>query len=265
MQNWSIFHFSFYYLFYCFVVYSFLGWVSETIYATMKKGYFVNRGFLKGTFCPIYGFGALSLIVFLYPVNNNLFLLFAGSVIITTLIEYFTGYILEKCFNSIWWDYSSVPFNIKGRICLSFSLLWGIVSVFIIKVIHPFIDRLINIIPRSVGIPLLYLLLIYFIIDFITTVMEIVEIQHILKELDNISNEIRERLEYVKKNTSQKALQRTENIEERLEELKNKYECLLNRIVSKYSRLIKAFPNITSNKFNHILSNLKEKILSRKH
>lgn len=265
MQHWSIFHFSFYYLFYCFVIYSFLGWTLETVYATIKKGHFVNRGFLKGTFCPIYGFGALSLIVFLYPVYDNLFLLFTGAIVLTTIIEYFTGYVLEKCFNSIWWDYSDVPYNIKGRICLSFSVLWGIISIFIIKIIHPVVNSLINILPNSIGTLLLYLLMLYFIIDFVTTILEIVKIQSILNELDTLSKEIKDRLECIKKNASQKALQRTENIEEKLDELRNKYEALSNRIMKKYSRLIKAFPNITSKRFNHILNEVKEKILSKIH
>ncbi|WP_027624238.1 putative ABC transporter permease [Clostridium lundense] len=264
MQHWSIFHFSFYYLFYCFCIYSFLGWTLETIYATVKKGHFVNRGFLKGTFCPIYGFGALSLIVFLYPVYNNLILLFMCSVILTTLIEYFTGYILEKCFNSVWWDYSDVPFNLKGRICLSFSLFWGIISIFIIKIIHPIVAKLISIIPLNAGIPLLYCLTFYFITDFATTIIEIVQIKYILKELDILSKQIKDKVAYIKENAAEKTLQRTENIEEKIEDLKSKYEALTNRIMNEYSRLIKAFPNITSKKFNHILNEIKEKISFKK-
>ena len=115
-----------YFLLFYFIIYAFLGWCTEVVYAALNTGKFVNRGFLNGPICPIYGFGIAAIVAFLAPVSNNPALLFAGSAIITSAIELITGWIMEKAFNTRWWDYSTMPFNIGGYICLKFSIAWGI-------------------------------------------------------------------------------------------------------------------------------------------
>ena len=146
MINIPLLNLSVFTLFYYFVIYSFMGWCIESIYATINKREFVNRGFLHGPFCPVYGFGTLSIIILLKPISTNYILLFLGSVFTTSLLEYITGYILETSFNSTWWDYSDNLYNLQGRICLSFSLIWGLVSIFILKVVHPYIIYIVNLI-----------------------------------------------------------------------------------------------------------------------
>ena len=93
-----------------FLIYGFLGWCTEVIFAGVNSGKFVNRGFLNGPICPIYGFGVLTAAKLLQPFDENLLLLFIGSVLITTLLEYLTGFLLEKLFHQKWWDYSALPF-----------------------------------------------------------------------------------------------------------------------------------------------------------
>ena len=131
------------YLWY-FVVYAFLGWCSEVIFATLKSGKFVNRGFLNGPVCPIYGFGAVLVIFCLTPIKENVLILFIGSTILTTLLEGFTGFILEKMFHTNWWDYSNEPFNFKGYVCARFSVLWGFACILIVDVFHPLIINLVH-------------------------------------------------------------------------------------------------------------------------
>ena len=101
-----------------FIVYAVIGWCSEVAYAALDTGKFVNRGFLNGPYCPIYGFGISLVIVVLTPLKENLLILYIGSVILTSVIEYITGYLLEKVFHNKWWDYSNKKWNMDGYICL---------------------------------------------------------------------------------------------------------------------------------------------------
>lgn len=108
----------------CFFIYAILGWCVEVIYATVNSGKFVNRGFLNGPYCPIYGFGVLIVVLCLSPVSGSLIPLFFGSVVLTTMLELVTGFLLEKIFHAHWWDYSNEHFQLGGYICAKFSLLW---------------------------------------------------------------------------------------------------------------------------------------------
>lgn len=126
------------YVYLCyFLIYSFLGWCIEVCYAALNTKKFINRGFLNGPYCPIYGAGAVAVMHFICPFKKNLLVLFAVSVILTSAIELFTGFGLEKAFHYRWWDYSEVPFNLGGYICLKFSIIWGFACVFVVEIIHP--------------------------------------------------------------------------------------------------------------------------------
>ena len=119
----------FYYFALSFFVYGFLGWCTEVAYVAVKQGKFVNRGFLNGPICPVYGFGVGVVVQFLTPVENNLVLLYISSTILVTAIEGITGFLLEKIFHNKWWDYSDQPLNIGGYVCVLFSLIWGVFCV----------------------------------------------------------------------------------------------------------------------------------------
>ncbi len=118
------------------IFYSFVGWTYETTLCSVSGRKFVNRGFLNGPYCPVYGFGALLDILFLRRIDN-VFLLFLGGAVLTCSLEYFTSYIMEKLFSARWWDYSERKFNLNGRICLQGALVFGLLSVFLMKVLHP--------------------------------------------------------------------------------------------------------------------------------
>lgn len=106
-----------------FLIYAFLGWCCEVAFAAVNKGKFVNRGFLNGPVCPIYGFGMLIVVLCLWSLRDKPFLLFLGSAALTTALEFVTGFVLERFFHDKWWDYSDMPFNVKGYICLKFTVL----------------------------------------------------------------------------------------------------------------------------------------------
>ena len=248
---------NFYTLFYYFVLYSFVGWCLEVVYALYDDKKFVNRGFLYGPFCPMYGFGALLLIVVLKSSEHNLFLFFILAFVLISVLEYFTGFLLEKVFNTKWWDYSEDFMNIKGRVCLVFSIAWGVGSVIFIKYIHPYFSGKSKFIYTNYGRLFLNLLFIYLIIDFTLTLISIVKLNTILSQIYDVYTEARNKLDNIKENGFEKI-----DYEAMFKELKGRYEILFKKMQSQYSRLLEAFPFFTSEKVNKIGEGIKTKVKS---
>ena len=161
-----------------FLLYAFIGWCLETIYAFMVFGTFVKRGFLYGPICPIYGFGAILLICNLKKIKNNNIVKFFAAMILFTVFEYVASLILELLFNQRWWDYSNEFMNFQGRICLSFSILWGIFGVLFINYIHPFIENITNKVLKNIPIKIqrisIYIFVLIFFIDEIFSVLRVI-------------------------------------------------------------------------------------------
>lgn len=181
-----------YHALWVFFIYAFLGWCTEVSYAATKTGKFVNRGFLNGPWCPIYGFGVVIVLAFLEPLKDNLFLLFLGSVVLTSALEWLTGFLLEKLFAQRWWDYSNEPFNLSGYICLRFSLAWGFACLFVVKLLHPTVLLFIRLIPHLVGLVLLGVLMVVMAIDLAATVSAIAKLNRRLALIDELAGRIRE-------------------------------------------------------------------------
>lgn len=177
---------------YYFIIYAFLGWCTEVIYATTKTGKFVNRGFLNGPICPIYGFGVLLVLLLLSPLKQNLFILFAGSALLTTLLELVTGFVLEKLFHTSWWDYSSEPFNIKGYICLRFSLIWGVACLLVVNDVHKVIAHFVRFLPLFIGKIGLIIIVPIILADMIYTVSVILKFNKNLEHLEKLNKRLRE-------------------------------------------------------------------------
>lgn len=180
-----------------FFIYAFLGWCCEVAFAACKQGKFINRGFLNGPICPIYGFGVIGVAVALYPVRDNLLMLYLGAVVLTTLIEFVTGYMLERIFHARWWDYSNMPMNIMGYVCLLFSMIWGLACLVIVRWLHPWIVAAVQWLPPVVCIILDCLFVLIFIVDLCATVSaarklseRLVRLTELGQELHAISDEI---------------------------------------------------------------------------
>ena len=184
--------YTFLHLVFMFFIYAFLGWCGEVAFAAIKTGKFVNRGFLNGPVCPIYGFGFVAVILLLTPVEEHIFLLFFASMLVTTFLEFMTGWVLEKVFHMRWWDYSQQRFNIGGYVCLEFSLLWGFAAVFMLKIIHPIIYRFISAFPHTPAIVLLSVFTCSALIDLIWTVAAINKLQKRLVLIGGIASDMRE-------------------------------------------------------------------------
>lgn len=132
-----------------FFIYAILGWIIETTLVSIEKRKFVNRGFLIGPYCPIYGFGGLAITILLKNYTKDLIVLFLMAVIICGILEYFTSYIMEKIFKARWWDYSAKKYNINGRICLETVVPFGILGCLVMYVLNPITFKYLNMLSNS--------------------------------------------------------------------------------------------------------------------
>ena len=166
----TIFGFSIWRLIAYFIIYSVLGFVIETAFGAVTKGVVESRkSFLYGPFCAIYGLGAVVMILCLQPFKKNNNTLFWGGFVVGSVIEYLVSLIGELIFHVIWWDYSDMPLNINGRVCVYFSIFWGLLGIYLVSYINPKIDKLINFIKRKISDKALK------IIEMITAVFLIVD------------------------------------------------------------------------------------------
>ena len=149
--NTTVCGFTLYQILAYFLVYSCLGWCLEVVYAAATTGQIVNRGFLNGPVCPIYGFGMVIVLFVLTPFEHSTLALYIGGVILPSALELVGGWALYKLYHTRWWDYSDKPFNIGGYICLEFSLLWGVGTLVMMKAIHPTIAGLVGLVPPFIG------------------------------------------------------------------------------------------------------------------
>ncbi len=212
-------------LFLLFIIYSVTGWIIEVIATYPDTKCFVNRGFLIGPYCPIYGNCAIAMILLLHNVTNPI-LLFILSIIICSVGEYVTSYVMEKLFHARWWDYTKNKFNINGRICLVNSLAFGVLGFLLIKFVNPFVVGLITKLSPTMMNILFYTILILFLIDNVISFKVIFKIKNMSVKYVHLDN--------------------TKEITEKVKKI------LSDNVLAK--RVFKAFPNIRF-KFN-----LKEKM-----
>ena len=186
--NTTVCGFSLYHILAFFLIYSCLGWCVEVVYAAATTGQLVNRGFLNGPVCPIYGFGMILVLFFLTPLEDDLLLLYLGGVILPSALELVGGWALYKLYRTRWWDYTDKPFNIGGYVCLEFSLMWGVGAMVMVKVIHPTIAALVNIIPPLVGFVLMCLLYAVYAADVVATAIAASDLARELDALEKVAD-----------------------------------------------------------------------------
>lgn len=163
-----------------FYIYCVLGWIWESCYVSFKKHKWINRGFLKGPLLPIYGSGAIVVLISTLTVKNNLVLVFIIGMISATILEYITGVAMEKLFHVRYWDYTKEPFNINGHICLISSLAWGIFSMLLVRVVNPNIESLVTIIPERISEIVSYIITVLVTIDGVESFNEAMDLKNIL-------------------------------------------------------------------------------------
>ena len=201
-----------------FFIYSLAGWLIEMIPATIREKKFVDRGFLVGPYCPIYGCGVILITLLLQKYADDVVVTFFLSVIICGTLEYLTSYIMEKIFKARWWDYSNNKFNINGRICLETLVPFGIGGVLVLFVFNPFLEKIINLIPDLALNIVTGVLCVLFLIDCIVSFKIILNLKEMTKELKDNTAEISDKVKKI----------------------------ILNKL-GPYKRLVNAFPRVKEN------------------
>lgn len=153
-----------------FLTYSMMGWLVESIYMSFCNHKITNRGFAKGPFCPIYGFGALTVFFVLRPYSDNSILLFFLGSFLATTLEFLTALVMKRIFGEIWWDYHEKPFNYRGIICLESSIAWGFYTLFLFMFLQNIVAAFVAMIPVRAGRAIGNLILIGYIMDFSATI-----------------------------------------------------------------------------------------------
>ncbi len=254
-----------------FFAYAFLGWCAEVVFAALKNGRFVNRGFLNGPVCPIYGFGLVAVLWCLEPIRDNLLLLYLGSVVLTTVLELATGYLMEKLFHQRWWDYSKMPLNIGGYVCLLFSLVWGVACVLIVDVLHPAVARLTTLVPSPWHTVLPIVFAAVFLTDAAVSVGKAFRLDRRLTQIDEVAAALRlvsDRLGETMADGALTLKARDERTREALREtdekarteLRARYAELVARFEHDHHRLLKAFPKLRSIRHPAALTAVRERI-----
>ena len=245
-------------LFLMFAVYSFVGWTCESIFCSIPAKRFINRGFLNGPFCPIYGSGAMLVIFLLAPLRDKVGLLFAAGVVLTSLLEYATGCALEKLFHTKYWDYSDHRFHFQGRVCLENSLMFGVMGVIAVRFFDPAVSGLVGMIPQR-ALPFVSGgMILYFLLDTALSVAEAMKLNGKLAELQQVLDEIRERAHTAGIETLE-ALQSTiagrldEGTKERIRSLYERKDRLESGVRLLQRRIIRAFPTMKSLRSNESL------------
>lgn len=237
-----------------FIIYSFFGWVMESVLKTYLQKKPVNSGFLYGPFCPIYGFGAIFMFLFLQGFKNNIILLFTIAFFSLSLWEYVVGWLLEKIFHTKYWDYTQNKFNIKGRVCLMNSLFWGFLGVIFIRYMHPFIADKIDMIPANILTFNVIMISIAIITDTIVSAVKVTNIKSKLDKLKEITENLKEKIEELEKKQVNK-----ESLQAVIEDLKYRQTKLKRKLIKQTNHLKKAFPTIKSDTIEKINEFLKEK------
>lgn len=229
-----------------FYVYCFFGWIWECCYVSVKKMKWVNRGFLHGPFLPIYGFGALAILMSTIGVRGNIPLIFVLGMISSTILEFCTGYFMEKLFGVKYWDYSDRRFNLMGHICLFVSVGWGFFSILLVCFINKPIENLILLIPKSVTEVIALIITVVFSIDFTQSFNEAMDLKTTLKKITYNNEQIK---------TFKRRLEITETfIEDDISKIINRKSSEFKRI----SMIIKRNPDAISKRAPEAMKKLKE-------
>ena len=206
-----------------FFIYSFLGWCLEVGCKLVSDHKFVNRGFLIGPYCPIYGHGALIMTILLHKYLNDPVTLFIMIILVCSILEYFTSYFLEKIFHTRWWDYTHYKFNINGRICLETMIPFGVFGLFIMYVTNPFFMGIITSIMSGLRYFICIILIIVYIVDNILSFK-------IIKNIQTVSRNVQKK-QIIKKDDTERI---TELVRKQIESSMKTFE----------KRIIHEFPHL---------------------
>ena len=226
----------FFYYFFIFLIYAVIGWIVESTNISLRMGKFIDRGFLIGPYCPIYGFGCLGMILYLNQYKENVITVFILGVVICSILEYFTSYIMELLFKTRWWDYSERRFNLNGRICGENACMFGLGGLVVIYLVHPMLLGILNSLKTNTLIIISISLFIIFIIDIIISLNVINRFKKTITSIDLKKDSTLEFSKMVKQT------------------IKENHQIFQNRLLT-------AFPNVSFQKIIDLKNDLKEDLM----
>ncbi len=236
-----------------FMIFSFLGWVAEVSYSTVKHRRFINRGFLNGPLCPIYGAGMVLVYLLLSPFRENMLLLFVMSTILCGALEFAVGFVLDKLFSNKWWDYSDRRFNLCGYICLEFCLLWGALCALIVHFAFEPIEKLSRLLSFGWNMAVVITFSVLALADLISTLIVLIGFTKRLKLLESVSRKLRAGSNNLGEKIYTGALIATE-----------KYDELTEKAAKFGRRIILAFPTMKSARYSDSLLRIKSKVKAQR-
>lgn len=268
MNLLAVYELPFWSAFLIFILFSFIGWISEVIYVGVTSAHkFVNRGFLYGPLCPVYGFGGVMILMLPPSLYKTWIPLFFASMILCTIVEYFVSWLMEKLFHTRWWDYSHYKIQLNGRICLLNSILFGFLGVAVIHFVYPLMIDLLN----SLGQTLInisgMIILAVLSVDIFFTVRKLVDFANVMKKLKEFGETLNSHYgqeEWFKKGSFMEminsVIERAENrTEEFSQKILEKIDKVQNLHLPSVEPFLKKFPSIKSTKYKEELNMIKEK------
>lgn len=273
MYHYTIIQWLFFFYFYCFC-----GWCFESAYVSVKDRKLTNRGFMRGPFLPIYGSGAIMMLVVSMPFQDKIILTYFAGCVGATVLEYVTGVTMEALFKVRYWDYSNKKFNFQGHICLGSTIAWGFLTIGMTEFVHVPVEKMVTAIPSQVLTVATLVLTAGIFADFALSFKAAIDLRNILVKMEQAKEElarIQKRLDVVIALTGEEIGNRkealAENVKEELVELKEKYKVIaearsrLSGVADSFQRsLIRSNPGMTSVKFKESLEELKEKVAGKR-
>jgi uncharacterized membrane protein len=169
----------------CFIIYSMIGWLVESVYMSFCNHKLTNRGFAKGPFCPIYGCGGAIGFILLHSLAEHVIMLYIVGALLATCFEFLVGELMKRFLHQVWWDYNDKPFNYKGIICLESTIAWGFYAVIIVRYLNAVVVTMAQMLPRRLGMAVCFFALTIYFIDFF---------YHLLAAFDMTPAECKERI-----------------------------------------------------------------------
>ena len=275
MYHYTIAQWLLFFFFYCF-----FGWCFESTYVSLKKRRFVNRGFMSGPFLPIYGSGAIMMLVVSSPFRDNLVAIYFAGLVGATALEYVTGTVMEALFHVRYWDYSNQRIQYKGHICLSSSVAWGFLTLFLTQFLHKPVDRLVCGFSRVTSIVLASVIGMIALVDFVLSFKAAIELRDILAKLEKAREEVEKAKEELARwqkrmdmeialraqESEQKREQKKEQLERWLAERKEQAAAIAEGARKKLQsrRIVRGNPGMVSGRFKGSMEELKRLMLRNK-
>lgn len=267
MFSYTIIQWLFLFYFYCF-----FGWCFESFYVSLKKRKWVNRGFMKGPFLPLYGSGAVMMLVVSRPFLEHWWAVYIAGCIGATILEYVTGVVMEALFKVRYWDYSNQPLNFQGHICLGSSLAWGGLTLFMNYVIHKPVENLMRMLPANLLTIVTFLLTVYIVGDFTLSFKAALDLRDILVHTEKAKEDLRrieKRLENLKESIVKKTAEYSQDIREQMLDLHAEYKLHVKsqeryESLKALSKRIHNNPTMSSVRYKEALEELKRKIEEKK-